>query len=110
MMLRQTAILLVFLFVLMASASAQPRDVQMNEELKAPRITAVFLSDIQPNGRTQFNPVTTSVEDVPNIGSVVNGDSKQEIKVLDKYELMKDDYFTRKPIILLQNSRARTDD
>jgi uncharacterized hydantoinase/oxoprolinase family protein len=106
---KQTAFLLVFLFVLMASASAQPMDVEMTEELEAPKVSTVFLSDFKPNGRTIISVATTTVEIVPFIDGVVD-DEKTEIKVLDKYELQKDDYFTRKPIILLQNSRSRTDD
>ena len=106
---KQTAILLVFLFVLMASASAQPRDPQMTEELEAPRVTTVLLSDFQTNGRTVLDATAATVE-VPFVDGVAAGELETEVKVLDKYELLRDDYFTRKPIILLQNSRSRTDD
>lgn len=106
---KQTAFLLVFLFVLMASASAQPRDVEMTEELVVPKVTTVFLSDFHPDGRTITKVATSLVEEVPLVDSDVDDNFKKEIKVLDKYELLKDDYFTRRPIILLQNSRAKTD-
>ncbi len=109
MMLKQTAILVMFLFVLMASASAQPRDSQMTEELEAPKVKTVFLSDFQSNGRTVLKTTAATIES-PFTDGVAAGELNNEVKILDKYELLKDDYFTRKPIILLQNSRSRTDD
>ncbi len=109
MMLKQTAILVMFLFVLMASTSAQPRDSQMTEELEAPKVKTVFLSDFQSYGRTVLKTTAATIES-PFTDGVAAGELNNEVKILDKYELLKDDYFTRKPIILLQNSRSRTDD
>lgn len=109
-MLKRTAFLLFFLFVLMASASAQPMDDQKIDETISPDGSVEILFEFLTHGRTNTEATTTTVNEVPLKDGVVVGQIESKMEVLDKFELLKDDYFTRRPIILLQNSRAKTDD
>lgn len=106
MILKLTFFSLFFLFVMMANASAE---MLQSEICNSNKLAVDSFTEFQTDGRTNTEATATIVEIVPQSDDVVVGQSDAKMKVLDRYEILKDEYFNRHPIILLKNSRAKTE-
>jgi len=100
MMLKRIALSLLFLFVLVASASAQRWDGRWSGEMQTPEGAVEILFEFQTIGRTLTGAAATPAGVVPLTDGVVDGQSISFTLTIEKFSIPHSGYYSRGQIIL----------
>ncbi len=107
MKILRVAILSLLTFVLADVANAQMSNVLGYVKIQTPVTFFEASNDIEIDKSLLVKISTDNGELASDIETEIEEELKSEVKILDRFELRNEEYFNRKPIILLQNARVK---